>query len=208
MKFTELQACCRTKNCRGPKKYDRVEYPHNGFNTIPKGFIRLDPCEAEYLYMMAKKSQLGIVELGRFKGGSTLLMAAAANVHVHSVDIDPVDDVYLSQLIDELDIDNIELYVDDSQKTDLPHTIEYDLLFVDGDHSYEGAFNDMDNWWDNLAIGGHVILHDCYDMYDIPQAVSDFIVGKNIAMHVSPFNSYNVWENKWGSICHFQKLGA
>jgi predicted O-methyltransferase YrrM len=135
-------------------------------------------------------------------------MAAAANVHVHSVDIDPIDDVYLSQLIDELDIKNIELYVDDSQNTDLPHTIEYDLLFVDGDHSYEGAFNDMDNWWDDLAIGGHVILHDCYDMYDIPQAVSDFIVGKNIAMHVSLFNSYNVWENKWGSICHFQKLGV
>ena len=208
IKLRQLQACCRTKNCRGARKHDVVQYPHEGFTTIPKGFIRLDPVEAEYLHMMARRSQLGIAELGRFHGGSTLLLAAAADVTVHSVDIEPQDDEYLNTLIDDLNLDNIKLYVDDSQNTDLSNDLEYDVLFVDGDHSYEGALKDMQNWWENLAVGGHVILHDCYDTYDIVQAVSDFVADKNIAMHISPYNSKHVWENKWSSLCHFQKLGA
>lgn len=204
----QLQACCRTKNCRGFRRDEVVRYPHEGFTTIPEQFIRLDPVEAQYLHMLAKRSKIGIVETGRFHGGSTLLMAIASDVTVHSVDIEPQDDDYLKSIIDELELTNIELYIDDSQNTILSKNLDYDLLFVDGDHSYEGALKDMENWWDNLAVGGHVILHDCYDTYDIVQAVSDFVVGKNIAMHVSPYNSKNVWENKWGSLCHFQKLGA
>lgn len=208
IKLRHLQACCRTKNCRGNKTHTKVAYPHDGFQTIPKGFIRLDPVEAQYLHMLAKRSKKGIVETGRYHGGSTLLLAIASDVTVHSVDIEPQDDEYLGTLIERLELDNIELYIDDSQNTDLSKKLEYDILFVDGDHSYEGALKDMQNWWDNLAVGGHVVLHDCYDTYDITQAVSDFIIDKNIVMHVSPYNSKDVWDNQWSSLCHFQKLGG
>ena len=39
---------------------------------------------------------------------------------------------------------------------------EIDLLFVDGDHSYEGVIRDL-IWTTYVRPSGHVIFHDCYD---------------------------------------------
>ncbi len=44
---------------------------------------------------------------------------------------------------------------------------EIDLLFVDGDHSYEGVTKDL-AWLDWLRVGGVVIFHDCYDWPPAP----------------------------------------
>ena len=38
-----------------------------------------------------------------------------------------------------------------------------DLLFIDGDHSYEGVRQDFENFYPMLKIGGHVIFHDIVD---------------------------------------------
>lgn len=35
-----------------------------------------------------------------------------------------------------------------------------DLVFIDGDHSYEGALGDWESWRDHVAPGGHVAFHD------------------------------------------------
>lgn len=35
-----------------------------------------------------------------------------------------------------------------------------DLLFIDGDHSYEGVRKDIANWWGYLKPGGIIIFHD------------------------------------------------
>lgn len=37
---------------------------------------------------------------------------------------------------------------------------EFDLVFVDGDHSYEGARADLDNWGRRVRSGGQVLVHD------------------------------------------------
>jgi predicted O-methyltransferase YrrM len=37
-----------------------------------------------------------------------------------------------------------------------------DLLFVDGDHSYEGVRQDWDDWTPYVPVGGHVALHDAH----------------------------------------------
>lgn len=36
-----------------------------------------------------------------------------------------------------------------------------DFLFIDADHSYEGAKKDWNDWFPKLTIGGLVALHDC-----------------------------------------------
>jgi len=40
---------------------------------------------------------------------------------------------------------------------------ELALLFIDGDHSYEGAKADFDRWSAFVRPGGHMLLHDAVD---------------------------------------------
>lgn len=55
-------------------------------SAIPKEFIRLDPWEGEYLFMMAARARHCIVEIGRFFGGSTFLLASAnSEVSIESI---------------------------------------------------------------------------------------------------------------------------
>ena len=44
---------------------------------IPPEFIRLDPWEMSYVMWAGSKARLGVVEVGRFNGGSTLIFAVA-----------------------------------------------------------------------------------------------------------------------------------
>jgi len=38
-----------------------------------------------------------------------------------------------------------------------------DLLFIDGDHSYDGVSRDYHKWKDYIKAGGHLIFHDIFD---------------------------------------------
>lgn len=37
---------------------------------------------------------------------------------------------------------------------------QFDLIHIDGDHSYEGALTDMKNFWNVLVPGGHMLVDD------------------------------------------------
>lgn len=37
-----------------------------------------------------------------------------------------------------------------------------DMVFVDGDHTYEGCKGDIENWLPNIRPGGVIALHDYY----------------------------------------------
>lgn len=43
---------------------------------------------------------------------------------------------------------------------DWPHALHVDLVFIDGDHSYEGCKGDIDAWVPNLKPGGYLLIHD------------------------------------------------
>lgn len=36
-----------------------------------------------------------------------------------------------------------------------------DLLFIDGDHSYDGVKSDIELWLPKVKVGGFVLFHDC-----------------------------------------------
>lgn len=44
-------------------------------------------------------------------------------------------------------------------------TVPVDLLFVDGDHSYEGVLADVDRYWPTVRPGGFMVLHDYFGWY-------------------------------------------
>lgn len=51
------------------------------------------------------------------------------------------------------------------------------LIFVDGDHSYEGAKRDLVNYYPLLSTGGVMAVHDVFDLgwKGVGQAVEEFI---------------------------------
>ena len=135
--------------------------------------LRLD--EAAFLYGLVRGlGPARIVEIGRFKGGSTFIaasaMASGSTIVSYDLHIPLRDDLQGPDLDRELEAalgryhlgENVRLVVGDSRTVDLPEP-GVDLLFVDGDHSYEGASADLRRWSPLVRAGGHLVLHDAVD---------------------------------------------
>ena len=64
---------------------------------------------------------------------------------------------------------NESLAIQDSQIADE----SLDCIFIDGDHTYNAVFADLEFWWKKLRVGGQ-ILGDDYWMASVSSAVKDF----------------------------------
>lgn len=135
--------------------------------------LRFD--EAALLYRLVRDAGTAtIVEIGRFKGGSTLLMAAAMaagstlwsyDLHIPArPDLVGADlDAELAAALQRLGVDDgVNLVIGDSRTVDIPPG-PFDVLFIDGDHSYEGAKADVERWGPHVREGGHLLVHDAID---------------------------------------------
>ena len=141
-----------------------------------RDIIRLDLHEAGLLYKYAKETWVQpqklfhhtgrgsiILEIGRYWGGSTVLLAMAthhSDVKIVSVDVvegchDPDVDDWLNNYEEK---ERIDIRVDNSWAME---TIPISLLFVDGDHSYEGVKKDFIHHWNYLH--GPCLAHDYTD---------------------------------------------
>ena len=144
-------------------------------NQLSHGIASLQIDEAGLLFRLAR--DLGaqpIVEIGRFKGGSTLLLASAmdpaAELWSYDLHVALREDMSGPQLDSELVAaleryglrDRVHLVVGDSRSADPPPQ-RAGLIFVDGDHTYEGARADYERWRELLAPGGHLLFHDAVD---------------------------------------------
>jgi len=129
--------------------------------------LRFD--EAAYLYRLVRELQpRTVVEIGRFRGGSTFLIASAlGDGVVHSYDLDvrqgrsgPDLDRQLIQVLERFDLtDRVQLHTADSRTADPPGSA-IDLLFIDGDHHEEGVRADFARWAPLLSPQGHLVFHD------------------------------------------------
>jgi len=186
------------------------EYAIPRRRNLPDNFIRQEPWEGEYLFYLAKHAKEGIVETGRFQGGSSFLMACANDaVPIHSIDIAPQNDAFLKEQFAKFNMGkNVDLIVGDSQKSKYAQIKKFDLLFIDGDHSYQGCTNDLENWFPSLSSGGHVILHDCYHGNEVKESVIDFVTKHRaqVQIVVSPYKNRQHWFYPEGSFAHFIKL--
>jgi len=123
-----------------------------------------------------------IVHLGVEMGGS---LVVSANKKANVIGLDIFEDVKLILIVDERSRKhylslfkknkntfdsvknalskwkNITLFK--SLTTDVPDLIKIesvDMLFIDADHSYEGASSDFNAWKKHIKIGGHILFHD------------------------------------------------
>ena len=140
-------------------------------NRANAGIASLMLDEAAYLHRLVH--DLGpatIVEIGRFKGGSTFLLAASMHPEARLFSYDPhvklgredADGPLRAALARYGLLERTTLIVADS-KTAEPPDGPIDLVFVDGDHTYEGVKGDHERWVPLVRPGGHILFHDAID---------------------------------------------
>jgi MMP 1-O-methyltransferase len=138
----------------------------------------LSPAEGETLFRLARQSVPGtcIVEIGSWKGKSTVWLAAGAKsrVGVRVVAIDPHSgtDIHEAGQTTEHELresirragveDQVEVVVATSEDAVQGWNRPVSLLWIDGDHSYEGARRDLELWRDHLIEGGVIAFHDTF----------------------------------------------
>lgn len=158
--------------------------------------LRLD--EAALLYRLVRRlGAARLAEIGRFRGGSTFVMATAMqpgatlvsyDLHADGAEEGRRRDRELEEALTRYGLrDRVRLLVADSRTVELPEPV-LDLLFVDGDHTYEGVRADLGRWAPLVRPGGHVLLHDAVDtggygnVYPgITRAVGEFLDASDFA---------------------------
>ena len=182
-------------------------------NQLNHGVASLQIDEAALLYRLARNAESGpFAEIGRFKGGSTFVFAAALpdGVELWSYDLHVAlrPDMTGAQLDAELAAAlgrfglerKVRLVVGDSQTVDPPPE-PLELLFVDGDHSYEGAHADYGRWGAFVRPRGHLLFHDAVDSGGYGN------VYPGVVRLVAEVERDAAWERRpdAGSIAHFTR---
>ena len=88
------------------------------------------------------------------------------------------------------------IVIDTDSRSALSQVPICDAVFVDGDHSYEGVWEDL-AWWDKVRLGGIFCGHD-YGKSDIPgvtRAVDEFAAERGLAVHVAEGHIW--WMTRW-----------
>jgi predicted O-methyltransferase YrrM len=137
-----------------------------GSNSANKGLLLLQFDEAAFLFRLVRSRPAAqILEIGRYHGGSAFLFAVAGdhNSIVTSIDIAPQNDELLQIALRKSGLaDKVQLLVGDSRVGEARMN-SYDLVFVDGDHSYEGVANDYEHWRKAVKPGGYLAFHNSAD---------------------------------------------
>jgi cephalosporin hydroxylase len=132
-------------------------------------------------------NNISYLEIGTFAGGSASLVSTNSKVkNVYSIDLG-------SPINKEIPIRNVnkfknkqcsyEYFQGSSFDKNLISLVKktvksVDILFIDGDHSYEGVLNDFKNFSDLVKPGGYIVFDDYMDNIYSPKVKGavDYIV--------------------------------
>jgi predicted O-methyltransferase YrrM len=178
------------------------------------GVASLSFDEAAHLFGVARSlGPATIVEIGRFKGGSTLVFATAKDpdATLWSYDLggerapgivgEEVDAEIESTLVRFGRDRGVHLVRADSRSAE-PPAGGCDLLFIDGDHSYEGVRADYEHWQTAVRPGGHLLFHDA-EQPERYAAVSPGVA--RLVAEIDRGDERFVRERSAGSIAHFRR---
>jgi predicted O-methyltransferase YrrM len=153
------------------------------------GWMNLE--ELEWLVEQASQHQR-IVELGSHLGRSTLALAENTEGKVWAIDLwkpwrdnsltssTDLYEKFCANLKDAISSGKVTPIVSDHAETENfppewltgPNDLKPDMVFVDGDHSYEAVRRDIETWRHRLAPGGLLCGHD-YDWPSVGRAVKE-----------------------------------
>lgn len=117
------------------------------------------------------------VEIGCYAGATACLMLHKKNINVISIDLGfPISKEIVSENINIFNKnENYYKYIQGNSNSnntliELKNITEkIDILFIDGDHSYQGVLSDFLMYADLVAPGGYVVFDDYNDIQHSPE---------------------------------------
>lgn len=132
------------------------------------------------------EGEINYVEIGCYAGGSACLMLQRPNTNVISIDIgQPIPKSVVIDNVNKLNKHNNKYcYLEGNSQSDqmfqrLYKTIKtIDILFIDGDHTYHGVWNDFHQYEKLVKAGGYVVFDDYHDFNapGVKKAVDELIL--------------------------------
>lgn len=134
----------------------------------------------------SKIEELTYVEIGCYAGGSACLMLQRPNTKVISIDLgSPIPQSIVQSNVKKLNKFNNQYHYlqGNSQTYEMVDrlkelTNEIDILFIDGDHSYQGVINDFLLYEVLVKKGGYIVFDDYNDpteVHNTSQAVDNIV---------------------------------
>jgi predicted O-methyltransferase YrrM len=171
-------------------------------SILNHGIVSMPVRQAAYVFGVARRSGARrAIEIGRWRGGSTILLAAALGPggKVWSIDLGEKEarslgpdaglDAQTKAFCERHGLD-VEVLVGDSRTIEV-ETGEVDLVLIDGEHSYDAARNDFERFGRRVRVGGAVLFDDYADDPLIPavrgtvdRAVSEALAGGDFVLRL------------------------
>jgi len=131
-------------------------------------------------------AKINYVEIGAYAGGSSCLMIQRLNTTVISLDLgEPMPKaIVFENVINYKNNNNYYKYIQGnsqiietknqviealSNSRVLGYSNKIDLLFIDGDHSYDGVIADFNMYSDLVSVGGYIVFDDYNDSVYSPE---------------------------------------
>ena len=138
---------------------------------------------------------INYVEIGAYAGASSCLMLGMRDTNVISIDLGepiPKGQVLENVLMYKNSPNNYKYIQGNSRTIEVKNLVvdtlnkfiflgfsnKIDLLFIDGDHSYNGVISDFNMYSDLVAIGGYIVFDDYNDAIyspEVKQAVDSLL---------------------------------
>lgn len=142
--------------------------------------------EVEFLRILGAAARVGVVEIGSWKGYSTIQLARNARAPVYAIDPhkgtfghrrEGVKDTY-DKFVQNINRYGVRNRVVPLRMTSIEarrrYNISFDVLFIDGDHTFEGTAEHYNSWGRLLPRGGFIAFHDVYNPeFDGPRIIYD-----------------------------------
>lgn len=140
----------------------------------------LTPIEGIVLTHLAEQCRSGcIVNIGCAFGRSVQYLCERATVPVYAIDLLLTPDL----MIFKNEVTRKPILIEgDSRNREVVGMVSepIELLFIDGDHSIDGATDDFLNWIPKVQSGGYVVIHDVFhDQVDVPCKCPEVILAVN-----------------------------
>lgn len=207
--FSKAYAESAVRNPGFPQhSFDFVPVPNHPYGLVTVDGITgyLARGDVNLLYSLARQLPSGgtIIEVGSHQGLSAYIMAKAlcdsANNTARIICVDIWNGGVLETFKRNMDEKNIAHLVMPLQMDSIDAAAQFpeacaDLIFIDGDHSYEGCRDDIRAWFPKLRPGGVMIGHDYIDVWPgVIRAADEFVQEHGLSeFYQAPCSGSNIF---------------